>query len=346
MKNSQILKTLLCSIWFSIAPSFADNSNETTIEAPITAYQSALSAKRLLTDIERVNDTLFAVGERGHVIFSNDGQNWQQADVPVNVLFTAIRFVDDKTGFAVGHDATLIVTKDAGRNWQIINYQPAADKPFLNLDVQGDTVVAVGAYGLFWESNDRGESWNSEFKEALLLAEDRDYLNEIKQFEPENYDSEKQFLLPHFNNITLGQYGWYLAGEGGFFALSEDKGKSWQRIETEYYGSYFAVHEIAQQKVLLAGLRGNAFEFDIANNDWQKLTTKVPATINNIYQYQANTYLFGNSGNLFVVANDRVKLHTFADGKAVLDGVVWQDKLILATEAGIKFIELQKLLKQ
>ncbi|MDC2888094.1 WD40/YVTN/BNR-like repeat-containing protein [Psychrosphaera algicola] len=122
-------------------------SNE--INDAIPAFKSKLSAKSLLTDIELVGDTMFAVGERGHIIYSSDGDTWLQADVPVNVLLTAIKFVDSQVGFAIGHDQTLLKTENGGKAWQIVNYQPSSDKPFLNLDIQGENIVIVGAYGLF-----------------------------------------------------------------------------------------------------------------------------------------------------------------------------------------------------
>lgn len=346
MKNSLLIKALLCHIGFSSGQLIANDNLPLETTRTIPAYQSELSSKKLLTDIEKVGNKFFAVGERGHIIYSDNGENWQQANVPINVLLTGLKFVNALTGFAVGHDSTLLKTVDGGLNWTIVNYQPESDKPFLNIAVNGSQVVAVGAYGLFWRSDDQGNSWDSSYQEALLLEDDRLYLQEIKEFEPERYDSEKQFLLPHFNSVTLGENAWYLGGEGGFFAMSSDQGSSWERIETDYYGSYFAISELDPNHILLAGLRGNAFIMSLAGDDWHKLETEVPATINNILRHNEYTFLFANSGNLFIYHNDEVNVKSFADGKAIMDGVLKQNKLVLATEAGIKLFELPKPTEQ
>ena len=204
--------------------------------------------------------------------------------------------------------------------------------------------VAVGAYGLYWQSTDGGENWNSSFHDELLIEDDRIFLEEIKQYEPENYEQEKQFLLPHFNHVQVTDNTWVMVGEAGFYATSNNQGKDWQILETEYFGSYFTAYK-GKEGVTLAGLRGNAFKTDINLTSWQQLDVPAPATINAMIQEDGTTYLFANSGNLFIADASGVKQHLFADGKAVLSGVVFNDKLVLATESGIKSIKLTDLAK-
>lgn len=344
MIKSLSLKVFLLPVCiFCTAASALDTASKQLENAPIPALASELSSKRLLTDIVLVGDHLFAVGERGHIVYSTDGINWKQANVPVNVLLTGIKFVDDNLAFAIGHDATLIKSTDGGFNWQIVNFQPELDKPFLSIDIRGDHIVAVGAYGMFWYSSDKGKNWQNTYQHELLLEDDRLYLEEIKEFEPEIYDEEKRFLLPHFNSVTLGQHGWYLGGEGGFFGVSFNKGQSWQRIETDYYGSYFSIVEEAENKVLLAGLRGNAFKMDLTTKEWARLENDIPATINSVYMDQGIYYMFANSGNVFTLVKGNMVETSFADGKAIMAGVRLQNQMILATEAGIKSIEINKL---
>src|SRR5438034_11738498 len=44
---------------------------------------------------------IVAVGERGVVLLSDDrGATWRQVAIPVSVTLTAVRFVNDKTGWA------------------------------------------------------------------------------------------------------------------------------------------------------------------------------------------------------------------------------------------------------
>ena len=47
---------------------------------------------------------LVAVGERGLAIHSDDdGQSWAQAEVPVGCTLTALRFADERRGWATGN---------------------------------------------------------------------------------------------------------------------------------------------------------------------------------------------------------------------------------------------------
>ncbi|NVK24354.1 MAG: hypothetical protein HWE10_05455 [Gammaproteobacteria bacterium] len=309
---------------------------------PMKAEPSKLASKFLLTDIASTGNSVVAVGERGHILVSNDGETWQQANVPVNVLLTSISFKNEQVGFATGHDATLIKTVDGGLNWSLVHYEPKLDKPFLSIIANKTNIMAVGAYGLFMSSSDGGDEWNIEFQDELLLEGDKEYLDELKEYEPDLYLTERQFMLPHFNDITLISGEYFLAGEAGFLATSVD-GQNWQRIETDYFGSYFSVIGNGN-KLYLAGLRGNLFESNDAGLSWQNINTAEPATINSGYETSEFSFFFANSGNLFYrINNGEMQHHVFDDGKAILSGLVFDNQLILATEAGIKKLDVSEL---
>ena len=134
----------------------------------------------------KAGSRIVAVGQRGHVVYSTDsGASWKQASVPVSSDLTAVFFVDDKQGWAVGHDGVILHTADGGEKWELqlsgrtandlliaamerkVAAEPAsedakkllaeaqrykeqgADKPFLDVwfaDAQNG--YAVGAYNL------------------------------------------------------------------------------------------------------------------------------------------------------------------------------------------------------
>lgn len=327
------LKTLFCTILLGSVFSVA-------AQQPVVAIKSKLAQKQLMTDITVAGSKLIAIGERGHILFSDvdDGEQWQQANVPVNVLLTSIDFKDGKLGFVTGHDATLLKTIDGGMNWSIVNYQPELDKPLLDVKVLDKTVIAVGAYGLFLQSDDLGETWQDQFQDELLIEDDRLYLDDLKEYEPEVYTQEKQFMLPHFNSISAINGGLYLAGEAGFLAKSDMSGQDWQLIETDYFGSYFSISSV-KNTMLLGGLRGNLFKSQDNAKSWELINTDVKATINATYHSNNITYFFANSGNIFYTSDNKdMHNYTLADGKAVMAGVAINDFLYLATEAGIKKI--------
>ena len=83
------------------------------IETP--ALMSDLAPESLLNDATRAGDRIVAVGERGHVIYSDDeGQTWTQAEVPVSVTLNAVDFGSDSSGWVVGHSGVVLHSGDAG----------------------------------------------------------------------------------------------------------------------------------------------------------------------------------------------------------------------------------------
>src|SRR6185295_6805846 len=82
------------------------------------AEHEPFAATSLLLDLARAGSRLVAVGERGHVMLSDDeGATWRQAkSVPTRDMLTAVFFADGEYGWAVGHDETILNTVDGGRS--------------------------------------------------------------------------------------------------------------------------------------------------------------------------------------------------------------------------------------
>jgi hypothetical protein len=56
---------------------------------PRPAEKMPLTPKGLLLDVVRNNGAFIAVGDRGGIILSKDGQNWEQVEAPVRAALTA-----------------------------------------------------------------------------------------------------------------------------------------------------------------------------------------------------------------------------------------------------------------
>lgn len=85
---------------------------------PTSAVKMPKASKSMLLDIEVVGTKVIVVGERGHVLVSEDqGQSWVQADVPVVQMLNAVDFSGESLGWAVGHDGNIIHTSDGGETW-------------------------------------------------------------------------------------------------------------------------------------------------------------------------------------------------------------------------------------
>ena len=118
-----------------------DSANQPAEIAP-------LAATSLLLDLAQAGERIVAVGERGHVLLSDDkGATWRQAkSVPTRVMLTAVYFADAEYGWAVGHDETILNTTDGGETWTRSHFAPEAQQPLLDLwfanRISG---IAVGA---------------------------------------------------------------------------------------------------------------------------------------------------------------------------------------------------------
>ena len=343
MRKKMICLALLYTVFSSGA--VIANTQQSLTEP---AYIAAMAEKALLTDIMNVADQhLVAVGERGHILLSQDGENWQQAKVPLQSNLNSVYFVDKQQGWAVGHDASILVTKDGGVSWQLQYYAPEQDKPLFDVYfVNASEGIAVGAYGLFYRTEDGGASWHSEFHPELLAEDDQLYLEELQETDPELYQIELGAILPHFNRLYADGNVLYMVGEAGLAAKSSDNGRSWQRLDEFYNGSLFDITRTSAMTLLAVGLRGHAFQSKDQGLSWQQLELDETATLNSVFSDQAGRLLIvGNAGSLLLSRDDGITFTDLsrADGKTIVNGVIWQDQLVLVTETGLKSIKLSEL---
>ena len=94
------------------------------------AVEAPLAIRSLLLDGAAVGSRLVVVGERGHILLStDDGASWTQAKVPTRVLLTAVHMHDERAGWTVGHDATILRTRDGGETWTPVHRAPEEELP-------------------------------------------------------------------------------------------------------------------------------------------------------------------------------------------------------------------------
>lgn len=207
---------------------------------PMPAEMVPLARYGLLLDVEAIKGGHYvAVGAHGVIIRSADGVHWKQAQVPVRSTLTAVDFVNSKRGWAVGHAATILTTRDGGRTWSLQNYEPRLETPFLDVAFLNERKgFAIGAYDLFYTTHNGGKTW-TEYKPQISRGD------------------------WHLYGITsLDDGTLVIAGESGLLARSTDGGKTWQLLYTPYSGTFFGVEQLGAQGVLLYGMRGHAFTID------------------------------------------------------------------------------------
>ena len=73
------------------------------------AHKAVKAAESSLNSLALAGDRTVVVGERGHILWMDGADNhWRQADVPVSSDLTAVQFVDENTGWVVGHDGVVL----------------------------------------------------------------------------------------------------------------------------------------------------------------------------------------------------------------------------------------------
>ena len=314
---------------------------------PLDARLAPLASKSLLLDIIEINQSkLVAVGERGHILLSSDGVDWQQAQVPVQVTLTAVYFIDEMHGWAVGHDATILSSKDGGVSWQVQQHLPEVEKPLLDvLFFDRNTGVAVGAYGLFYRTNDCGQHWTIEYHNEFLYPEDQAYLAELKLDDEVAYLDEQSSILPHFNRVVADGRTLYLAGELGLIAKSNNFGVSWQRLDEIYPGSFYDIDRTQEGNLVVVGLRGHIFRSLKNGTPWQASDSHVTALLSSIVlSDDQRVFILGNNGVLLESRDDGATFtkHVQKDGKALIAGVWYKNKIIAVSDVGIKTINITK----
>ena len=291
---------------------------------PRPAEIESLAVKNLMLDVTNTGKHLIAVGDRGHILASNDGKNWVQVPVPVRAPLTAVSFPDENNGWAVGHDAVIVHTTDGGRTWALQMFEPSLEKPFLDvLFLDAQKGFAVGAYGLFYRTDDGGADW-------------------VEVQAPEVRGDE----LHLYSIARLGNGSLFVSGEQGLLAVSVDGGSHWKKVASPYEATLFGIVPHGNKGAVICGLRGNAFVADDASSGkWKQIATGTKASFFGCSAIDdRRVALVGLSGTVLVA--DLATATTSAlksPVESAYSGVVkWGSSLVLTGEQGMQQISISK----
>lgn len=306
----------------------------------VPALVSPKAAKSMLLGVAHAGDRLVAVGERGIVLYSDDGgKRWTQAKVPVSVTLTAVDFPSKERGWAVGHDGVVLNTTDGGRTW-IVQLDGSRASALVIADLES-RVKAV-------ESAVQSASAKSRESAEAELDAARNALEDVKagvEFGP-----ARPFLGVWFRNdsegLVVGSFGqlfhtadggktwesWggrianpeglhfnaiarmpdaslVISGEAGKLRRSRDGGTTWQTLDTGYAGHLYGTLAVPETKTLVSyGFAGNVFRSEDDGRTWQAVPrlTRKP--------------LIGGlrlaDGRLLLLDRDRRQLVSRDDGKS------------------------------
>lgn len=273
---------------FAIADDTSATAASSSAAKPIPALLIANAERGMLLGIARAGDQIVAVGGNGVIVRSVDGKSWRQSKSPVDTALNAVGFADATHGWAVGHDSVILGTTDGGATWVMQNFQPALNAPIFSiLPLSAQKALAVGAFGLIKATDDAGATWRDV--DAPAISSDKLHLNSIAR-------------------INDGKL--VVAGEHGLVGVSAD-GLQWQRIATQYEGSFFGVLPWGAKGAIAFGMRGNVYACeDVDVPAWKKIETATTASF------------FGGEklpdGAVILTGSDNTVLKIQADGSVAL----------------------------
>ncbi len=304
---------------------------------PSPGYSSAQDEQRavksLFMDITTVGNRLIAVGQHGHIIYSDDnGQNWSWADSPVDSLLTSVFFVDEAKGWASGHDGMIIFSEDKGLSWQVQYNGLEEAKDLGKLRVEEATRSLSEIEQRFIAAKAKGDhniDLELELDDARVSLElatlsihqpeadpfmdlwFRDAHSGIavgafgKVMSTENggqtwvdiSDNLENFDGFHLYSITANQQNRILvAGEGGSVFRSNDFGDSWEKITTPYEGSFFGANALSDNQVVIYGLRGNLLHSSDYGDTWRALNIGLDKSLFGAHSFNGRTVVVGDAG--------------------------------------------------
>jgi photosystem II stability/assembly factor-like uncharacterized protein len=316
--------------------------------APAVSDRAAiapLASRSLLLDLARAGTRIVVVGERGHVLTSDDGgETWVQSEVPTRATLTGVFFIDDKLGWAVGHDEVILRSEDGGSSWTLAHSAPEKEQPLLDVWFKdAGSGLAIGAYGTMLASTDGGRTWQAQTFDPQPLVPTAATTKAAA--EEDEYADATAATDVHLNKITRGPDGkLYIAGEAGNLFRSDDDGQSWLSLPSPYEGSFFGVLPLDADSLLAFGLRGHLFRSDDQGRSWSEIATGTVAMLTDAAQADAQKVVVSGLAGTLLVSDDggtSFKLIQRPDRKglaAVL--AIDSSHAVVAGEDGVRTLEL------
>jgi photosystem II stability/assembly factor-like uncharacterized protein len=223
----------------------------------IPAARTPLAVRTLLNGVARAGQRLVTVGQRGHILYSDDrGRSWLQASVPVSADLVAVVFPSPRHGWAVGHDGVVLHSADGGLTWTSQLSGPASaalgpDRSFLDVWFDDEASgFAVGAFNLVVRTTDGGRTWERW---------------------SDRTDNPRNLHLYAIRRIGGDLF---VAGEQGLVMKLDRVAERFRALKTPYQGTFFGITGVPGT-VIVFGLRGNAFRSADGGARWSRVETGV-----------------------------------------------------------------------
>jgi photosystem II stability/assembly factor-like uncharacterized protein len=281
--------------------------------------------KGVLLDVATAGARLVAVGERGHVLLSDDqGKTWRQAKgVPTRTTLAGLHATDAKTLWAAGHGGIILKSEDAGEHWALVTGK--ADGPDVLLAIRVDADgrgLAVGGFGVAMSTVDGGKTW----KQAPLLGGEA---------------GEK-----HLNRILVSGAGtWLIAAEGGHVLRADPTRATWTAVKTQYAGSLWSGLALKGGVLLVGGMRGNVVRSADDGLTWtHQPIAQAGSFTGGVLLGDGRPVLVGVDGTVVVgdVAGEKFTLTRLEDRATLTAAVTAGSMLIASSTAGMRTLDVPK----
>jgi photosystem II stability/assembly factor-like uncharacterized protein len=249
------------------------------------AEATTAATKAMILSSARAGKRIVAVGNHGIVLLSDtDGADFRQAkSVPVRSTLTAVFFVDEKTGWAVGQWGVVLRTDDAGESWVLQRHDTAVDQPLFSVWFRDrERGIAVGLWSLLVATADGGKTWTP-----------------VKLPPPPGGTKADRNLLKIFAN-RMGTL--FVAAEQGMVLKSYD-GENWSYIATGSKGSFWTGIVLNNGTLLVGGLRGTIYRSTDDGKTWRESKSGFRSSITDFAEAGGKVYAAGLDG-VFLESDD------------------------------------------
>ena len=319
-RHAAVLLTALAVGWGGAA--MATGTPPAALQRPALTVARPTAANLLA--VERNGGRLVAAGERGLIIYSDDsGRHWTQAKVPVSVTLTALRFANEREGWAVGNMGAVLRTVDGGVTWTRV------------FDGQAAAALAEQAAQQAWDAG-KPDPQNADHPLNLLLQDAQRLVDEgaDKPFLDVQLRSDGSVLvvgaygmafssadggrswqahmkdLPNPNGSTIygaiqRQQEQYLFGEQGLLLRANAVDAAFTAQASPASGSLFGALTLKQGPLMLFGLRGKVYRSAQPGAPWTEVQTPVDASLITGLQLPDDTVLLLGAAGQIVASRDQ-----------------------------------------
>lgn len=241
----------------------------------------------------------WAVGTGGKIVRSDDaGKTWTRQTVSTIENLQGIASWDAQTAVVVGNRGLAFHTTDGGKEWKP-SVVPKSDNPnkLLRVRIFGDTAWAVGEFGGFFRSDDKGATF------TRVLPEKDSALNAV---------------------TFRGQTG-FLVGEFGTMFKSTDGGTTWNPVELANKVSLMAIDFRTDNDGVAVGLAGTLMITSDGGNTWTVLPELTREHLFDVHWYDDKWVVVGDKG---VLLTSDAEAKNWTLGKVFEGDIAWRTQMV------------------